>query len=141
MNCPHAGQAQRESMHSELQWLKSIQFQAYTRCTSCWAPQAVCASWEEHPRVQGAFQRRKGGSCQYVDVLKSAVAALLVFKRQRCLRWLRIQVAEMGLVHGSERERLGQWLGTKAKLGQRDASQMCRFLYAWETGQIHSIKP
>ncbi|KAF2183981.1 hypothetical protein K469DRAFT_581748 [Zopfia rhizophila CBS 207.26] len=92
-----------------------------------------------HHRPQGAFQRRKGRSCQYVDVLKVGVAALLVFKRQRCSRWLERQMKEMGLVHGSEKERLGQWLGTKTKLGQRDASQMCRFLYAWEDGQVHCI--
>jgi hypothetical protein len=43
----------------------------------------------------------------------------------------------MGLVHGSEKARLSQWLGAKVKLGQREASQMCRLLYAWEAGEVY----
>lgn len=41
------------------------------------------------------------------------------------------------LVHGSHEERLRRWFGRKVKLGQRDASQMCRFWLAWEEGQMH----
>jgi superfamily II DNA helicase RecQ len=139
VNCPGAREAQFRALRDEVQWLESIQFGAYTRCTSCWAPQAVCTSWEEHARFQGAYQRRKGGTCQYMDVLKTSVAALLVFQRKKCMEWLAEQMSVAGLVHGSERVRLGQWLGAKVKLGQREASQMCRFLYAWQDGQVHCM--
>jgi superfamily II DNA helicase RecQ len=134
--CPEADTVQLQDMHSRVQWLETVPFQPYARCTFCWAPQAICNSWEEKMRVQGAFQRRKNGSCQYVNVLKHAVAALLVFQGRTCMEWLEAQQKRIGLVHGSREERLGKWFGFKVKLSQREASQMCRFLYAWEAGQV-----
>ena len=88
--------------------------------------------------VQGAFRRRTGGSCQYARVLLHSVAALLVFRERECMGWLEGQQKKGGLVHGAAEERLRTWFGRKVKLGQREASQMCRFFYAWEAGQVHS---
>lgn len=134
--CPAADTTQRQAMRDSVRWVDTVPFQPYSRCNFCWAPQAICNSWEEKMRVQGAFQRRENGSCQYVDVLKHAVAALLAFQKPNCTEWLEEQQRKMGLVHGSAEERLSKWFGRKTKMEQRETSQMCRFLYAWEASQI-----
>ncbi|KAK7178306.1 hypothetical protein PSPO01_15647 [Paraphaeosphaeria sporulosa] len=76
--------------------------------------------------------------CQYGGVLQQAVAALLAFQQPTCAPWLEQQLQDAVMVHGSVEARLYQWLGVKIKMGQRDASQMCRLLYAWEEGHMHS---
>lgn len=134
--CPVVRPEEVECMRKEVHWLESIPFQAYSRCNFCWAPQAICYSWEEKMRTQGSFQLRNRGACQYVDVLKHAVAALLVFQKRACGSWLEGHWGETNMVHSNIKERLGIWFGQKVKLGQREVTRMCVFFYAWGAGQI-----
>jgi hypothetical protein len=139
--CPQASVKQRTDLRDEAKSLRLVSFTPYSRCLYCWVPQAICNLWEEKPSEQGAFQRRANGCCQYYGVLQYAVAALLLFQQQACTPWLAEQTQRAGILQGNERERARKWLGLGVKMGQREASHMCRLLYAWGEGHVHSGKP
>jgi hypothetical protein len=83
--------------------------------------------------VHGAFQRRRYGECQYVDVLKHAAAALIAFRQHSWAAWMVEEMKKAGLLLQDLADVL-RWFGLKTRLGQQEASQLCRFLYAWEVG-------
>jgi len=131
-DCPAASVIQLQRMQNKGLWLDKVVFEPYSRCNFCWAPQSICNLWEEKMHVHGAFQRRRNASCQYIGVLKYAVAAILVFRDQYCWEWLEGEQKKKGFIYGSKEERLVKWLGKKVKLNGREMSEMCRFFYIWE---------
>jgi len=137
-NCSTANDAQKKWMEAKVKSMHHVKWEKYARCYYCWVPQAICDKWEE-TSIQGAFKTRgMHVLCQYDGVLQQAVAALLAFQQPTCTPWLEQQMQNAAIVHGSDEARLYKWLGLKIKMGQKDASQMCRFLYAWEEGHVHS---
>ncbi|UPX20622.1 uncharacterized protein EKO05_0010850 [Ascochyta rabiei] len=137
-DCSKASGAQMTLMESKVKSMHQVKWEKYARCFYCWAPQAICNKWEE-TSIQGAFKTQgMHVPCQYDGVLQRAVAALLACQPLMCTPWLEQQMQDAAIVHGSDELRLYKWLGLKIKMGQRDASQMCRFLYAWEEGHVQS---
>ncbi|KAF2828296.1 hypothetical protein CC86DRAFT_289333 [Ophiobolus disseminans] len=123
-------------MEAKMLFTHRIQWERYVRCNYCWAPQAICNKWQE-TSTPGAYKTRGiHVPCQYDRVLQRATAALLAFQQGACEAWLEQQMQRAALVQGSYEERLRKWLGWKVKMGQRDASQACVLLYAWEEGQV-----
>ncbi|PVH91867.1 hypothetical protein DM02DRAFT_734000 [Periconia macrospinosa] len=136
--CPKATEVQLKQMQAKVMSMHRVKWERYARCLYCWAPQAICNKWEE-TSTQGAFKTRgMHVPCQYEGVLQRAVAALLAFQQSTCTPWLEQQMQDAAIVHGSDDVRLYKWLGLKIKMCQRDANQMCRLLYAWEEGHVHS---
>jgi superfamily II DNA helicase RecQ len=136
--CPKATEVQLKQMQAKVKSMHRVKWESYARCLYCWAPQAICNKWDE-TSTQGAFKTRgMHVPCQYEGVLQRAVAALLAFQQPTCTPWLEQQMQDAALVHGSDEARLYKWLGLKIKMCQRDANQMCRLLYAWEEGKVHS---
>ncbi|CAA9967161.1 ATP-dependent DNA helicase Q1 [Pyrenophora teres f. maculata] len=128
--CPKATKVQIKLMQAKVTSMHHVKWEKYARCYYYWAPQAICDKWEE-TSIQGAFKTRgMHVLCQYNGVLQQAVAALLTFQQPTCTPWLEQQMQDAAIVHGSNEVRLYKWLGLKIKIGQRDASQMCRLLYA-----------
>ena len=135
--CPRATAQRTRDMEAKVSLIQRVAWQPYAYCLYCSVPQSICSLWEEKASEQGAFQRRRHGYCQYSrDMFKHAVAALLAFQGPACTLWLTLQMQEAAIVNGTEEERLRKWLGQKVQIGQRNASQMCCFLYAWEEGRM-----
>jgi superfamily II DNA helicase RecQ len=136
--CSEANKAQIKAMEEKVRFVHRVKWEKYTRCLYCLAPQAICNKWEE-TSIQGAFKSRgMHVPCQYDGVLQGAVAALLTFQQLACTPWLEQQMQKAAIINSSNEERLCKWLGQKVKIGQRDASFMCCFLYAWEEGQVYA---
>jgi len=58
--------------------LGNIRSERFAQCSRCWAPQALCHSWEDvsnggPPR----FRPREGRQCQYQGVVRQVAAAIL----------------------------------------------------------------
>jgi superfamily II DNA helicase RecQ len=134
--CPEMTPPLRQRIDEKRMLLRRVRWEPYTSCLYCKAPQAVCLSWAEAD-VPGTFVRRKGGlCCQFDGVLEHAVAALLAYRQSTCMPWLRRQMERVGLTEGSDDDRLRNLLGKKSRMSQQQASQMARFLCAWEEGHV-----
>lgn len=116
--------------------LGSIEFEKFSGCMSCWAPQAICQSWESVER--SGRQRWKKSSrlgCQYKGVLRDAMAALLVHHYIGLMdEWLE---EEQKLVEFKDKEdesdweKLLRWMSRRVKIGEVEASEMCRIFVIW----------
>jgi superfamily II DNA helicase RecQ len=137
--CQIASEAQINAVREKVRWMHRVKWEGYARCNYCWAPQALCNRWEETD-TPGAFARRSNALCQYADVLQRAAAALLALRGPACKPWLERQMQRAAIVQGSYDEQLRRWLGLKTKMGEKDASQMCYLLYAWEEGQVQRCR-
>ena len=58
--------------------LGNIRFEKFAQCSRCWAPQALCHSWEDvSGSGQPRFRPREGRQCRYQGVLRQIAAAIL----------------------------------------------------------------
>lgn len=138
--CPTATAEQRGQIESYVRFMHRVRWDKYAGCFYCWAPQAICNKWAETD-TPGLFKNRgMHVACQYEGVLQQAVAALLAFQEPACRPWLEQQMQRAAIIGDSWEDRLRKWLGVKVKIGQRDASQMCCFLYAWEEGHVYTCR-
>lgn len=116
--------------------LGSVEFERFSGCMSCWAPQAICQSWESIER--SGRQRWKKSSrlgCQYKGVLRDAMAALLTHHYIGLMgEWLK---EEQKLVEFKDKEdesdweKLSRWMSRRVKIGEVEASEMCRIFAIW----------
>jgi hypothetical protein len=135
-SCPAATAEDLQCVLASLHTLLHVKWEPYAGYLYCRAPQAICDNWVE-TSVQGRFERRRNGSCQFKGVLEAAVAVLLALRCRECTHWVRYQMQTNALVEGPEKTRLFALLGKRIKMSDRDASYMARFLYAWEEGRVH----
>jgi hypothetical protein len=70
--------AEQELVHTEVQALQQIQFQEYASCYDCGVTQQVCTRWKEIREGQQKFERMEGGVCQYIEIVRPVVAAIMV---------------------------------------------------------------
>jgi hypothetical protein len=84
------------------------------------------------------YSRRSNALCQYISVLQQVVpvAALLALQEPACRPWLKQQMQEAAIVQGSYYEQLCKRLRQKTKMSDKDSSQMCCLMRAWEEGQV-----
>lgn len=135
--CPAASEEQIAAMNTSYREMYAVKWAPFARCNYCWAPQAICNKWAEDTSTQGGYKSLGGRiACQFDRVLPQAVAALLAFKGSLCRPWLEKQMQLARVLDGTVEVRQRQWLGQKIQMGQRNASQMCSLLYAWEEGLI-----
>jgi superfamily II DNA/RNA helicase len=130
--CPH-DPAERQTVERVWRSLGQIQFERYAHCTKCWAPQAVCYSWEDishsGPR---RYRRRPGGACQFAGAVRDASAVVLGLCREGVADWIDEQAAKAGLAVESDHsdwEVWRQWLGQRIPYQGCEMSGLCRMLY------------
>lgn len=116
--------------------LGSVEFERFSGCMACWAPQAICQSWERTERA--GRQRWKKSSklgCQYKGVLRDAMAALLTHHYIRLMgEWLEEEQKQVGFKDSedkSEWEKLSRWMSRRVLIGEVEASEMCRIFAIW----------
>ncbi len=69
---------EQELVRTEVQALQQIQFQEYASCYGCGVTQQVCTRWEEIREGNRKFERIQGGVCQYEEIVRPVVAAIMV---------------------------------------------------------------
>jgi len=69
---------EQELVCTEVQALQRIQFQEYASCYDCGVAQQVCTRWEEIREGNRKFERIPGGICQYEEIVRPVVAAIMV---------------------------------------------------------------
>src|SRR6187402_2164338 len=69
---------EQELVRTEVQALQQIQFQEYASCYDCGVAQQVCTRWEEIREGKRKFERIPGGVCQYEEIVRPVVAAIMV---------------------------------------------------------------
>ena len=62
----------------EIQTLQQVQFEAYASCYDCGVAQQVCTKWEEIQEGPRTFALISGGVCQYQEIVRPVVAAIMV---------------------------------------------------------------
>ncbi len=62
----------------ETEALKRIQFERYAGCYDCGIPQKMCMHWEAREDNVGKFRRVPEGMCQYSNVVRCSIAAIMV---------------------------------------------------------------
>ena len=139
--CPMASEEQIATMETSWRNMHGVKWEAFAKCNYCFTPQAICNKWVEDPSTQGGYQSLGGrGVCQFDRVLPQAVAAVLAFREVLCRPWLEQQMQQSRIIYGSVEERQRKWLGLRMQMGQRNASGMCKLLYAWEEGFMVRVK-
>ncbi|KAH7418918.1 hypothetical protein BKA64DRAFT_763810 [Cadophora sp. MPI-SDFR-AT-0126] len=63
---------------SEVEALKGIHFERYASCYDCGVAQQICTRWEEIREGNKKFQRIPEGVCQYNQIVRQVVAAIMV---------------------------------------------------------------
>jgi superfamily II DNA/RNA helicase len=135
-DCPDG--EEREAVRQVWEALGEIEFEAYTGCFDCWAPQGICQAWEtvENGRCS-RYRRARGGQCQFPGVLRDTVAAVVGVGRAELIEdFVQTTAAkERVKLDGSQESAVGQWmpwLRRKAKIGEVETSGLGRIF--WELG-------
>ncbi|KAL9628824.1 MAG: hypothetical protein Q9204_005638 [Flavoplaca sp. TL-2023a] len=129
--CPYSDE-DRRSTQQVWQELGKVEFEAFAHCKFCWAPQAICHSWEDisHSGPQ-RFRKRHGRECQFPEVVRSAVAAILGLRTEQVADWIDEEASKSGLtVKKNETEWTvwRRWFGRKINMGGVEMSGLCRLL-------------
>lgn len=124
--------------------VKEIQPERYSGCWLCWAPQAICHTWEEKHAAIGsrcaAFQRRPGGRCQYLGLVQQVVAAVISqnmgdLSNPEEWQWVWGEMQKTPGWGGGSSEPgknlrvLWKWLGLKVVSNSIEMSRMVQMIY------------
>ena len=108
----------------------------YICCRQCWAPQAICHSFEPIDST-GRMRYRKGqGKCQFIGVLLEAVAIMMAADRKDAItNWIEEKAQQAGTTEqerGSDWEGIVKpWLGSRISRGGVEMSGMCYLFWQW----------
>ena len=131
---------EQELVVQEVGVLQGIQFQRYASCYSCGVPQQVCTQWEEIREGNQKFQRIPGGACQYAEIVRPVVAAIIVAGPLEVVEeavWSRMRAegiwgANEKLEASEEAEvkrGMLKWFGQKVIWGSIEASILLQVFY------------
>ena len=110
--CGCASEGDREQIDKACNWLRTIRWKAaWTACPQCWAPQAICHSWEA-VHDYGRTRYRKSGQqkCQYRGYLMEAVAIIMFQAGEEVMTWIFDEIEKRGKNIEAQ-----EWLGATIK--------------------------
>ena len=102
-------------------------------CRECWAPQAICQTFQPIDNSGRMRYRKSSGKCQFIGVLKEAVAVILSYSteshQQGIMEWVREQ-SQRGNTNpwrakDEWEEVFKPWLGSSVVQGGVEMSGMC----------------
>jgi superfamily II DNA helicase RecQ len=134
--CTSAGDY--EQIDKACSWLKGVRWEAaWTACQSCWAPRAICHSWEAvHEHGRTGYRKSGQQRCQHRGGLMEAVAIIMFHAGDEIMAWIFDEIEKTGRnidVH--------EWLGTTVKEDGVEMSRMVWLFYQWaERGQRASAE-
>jgi superfamily II DNA helicase RecQ len=145
--CPHEN-VDIQAIEDSKTWLRKVAWSGGRICGGCWAPQAICHSWEPIDNT-GRMAFRKGEQpCQFQGVLQEAVAVMWSASPDHThaaiKEWIEeqirsaeahqaggeeaINVEEDAIVHG--------WLGSPVLKNGVSMSGMCWLFCQWAPASI-----
>ena len=109
-------------------WLKTIRWEAaWTACQWCWAPQAICHSWEAvHDHGPTRYRKKGQRQCQYRGCLMEAVAIIMNRHGDGVMTWIFDEIERTG-----REVEVHEWLGATIKEGGLEMSGMAWLFYRW----------
>ena len=113
-----------------------MEFERFSGCMKCWAPQEICHSWEAVERGgRRRWKRSERQECQFKGVLRDGMAGVLTNDFEGLMReWVKEEQDKVGF-RGEEGEdewmELKRWMGRKVILGGIETSEMCRMFLIW----------
>jgi hypothetical protein len=113
-------------------------------CPQCWAPQAICHSYQPIDNT-GRMRYRKGKpGCQYRGVLLEAVAVSLAARpdAERIVEWVHKEGnrAMLGVEQTSDDrdDMVDAWMGSSVMRGSVEISGMCDLFWLWARKEVET---
>jgi len=112
-------------------------------CRQCWAPQAVCHSFERiDDSGRARFQQKAGiPACQFKGVLFEAAAVILAVGREAVTDWMAQEAEAAGIPSRPDRDVWTdicmEWLGCSVVRGGIEMSGMSWMFYNWASFVQH----
>ena len=96
--CGCASEGDREQIDKACNWLRTIRWEAaWTACPQCWAPQAICHSWEAvHDHGRTRYRKSGQQKCQYRGYLMEAVAIIMFQAGEEVMTWIFDEIEKRG---------------------------------------------
>jgi len=119
----------REQIDKACNWLRAIRWEAaWTACQQCWAPRAICHSWEAvHEHGPTGYRKNEQRKCQYKGCLMEAVAIIMFHAEDdEVMTWMFDEIEMTG-----KNMEVWEWLGTTIKEDEVEMSGMVWLFYQW----------
>ena len=105
-------------------------------CRQCWAPQAICHSYEPIDNSGRLRFRQGAGKCQFKGVLLEAVAVMIAVDNEERIRDWISEEARRTTVKAQRYEDVKGWLGSSVTYGGVEMSGMCYLFYVWASKEV-----
>ena len=126
--CGCASEGDREQIDKACNWLRTIRWEAaWTACPQCWAPQAICHSWEAvHDHGRTRYRKSGQQKCQYRGYLMEAVAIIMFQAGEEVMTWIFDEIEKRGKNIEAQ-----EWLGATIKEDGVEMSGMVWLFHQW----------
>jgi superfamily II DNA helicase RecQ len=134
--CGCASTEDGEQIDKACDWLRRTRWEAaWTACPWCWAPQAICHSWEA-VHDHGRSRHRNSGQrkCQYRGYLMEAVAIIMFHGGEDVMTWIFDEIEKRG-----GNMEVQEWLGATIEEEGVEMSGMVWLFYRWAEREGESI--
>jgi superfamily II DNA helicase RecQ len=127
--CGCASTEDGEQIDKACGWLRRTRWEAaWTACPRCWAPQAICHSWEAvHDHGRSRYRESRQQKCQYRGYLMEAVAIIMFHAGEEVMTWIFDEIEKRGKNMEAQ-----EWLGATIKEDGVEMSGMVWLFHQWE---------
>ncbi|KAK3983828.1 hypothetical protein QBC44DRAFT_390842, partial [Cladorrhinum sp. PSN332] len=102
-----------------------IRWEKYSGCFDCGIPQGICERYRA--KVDGGYERVRGGRCQYGRVLIESVVSMWGANGGEAGSFFQERMRQRGVEwDGKDEGELGKWMGRKVRWGGLESNEMCR---------------
>jgi len=115
----------QEEVAIEAESLSKVRFERFASCVFCGVAQKVCTRWTEIREGSNRFREVKGGVCQYIGIIRPAVAAMSIAAP--------LDVVKAGLYDPMKAE--GIW-GRGSEWGSDEEAEVKRVMMNWFAKKI-----
>ena len=126
--CGCASTEDHEQIDKACGWLRTIRWEeGWTACPRCWAPQAICHSWEAvHDHGRSRYVKGRQQKCQYRGYLMEAVAIIMFHAGEEVMTWIFDEIEK-----GEKKLEAREWLGATIKEDGVEMSGMVWLFHQW----------
>ena len=108
-----------------------MEFERFSGCMKCWAPQEICHSWEAVERGgRKRWKRSERQECQFKGVLRDGMAGILTCNFEGLIgEWVKEEQRKVGFRREEGEDEwmeLKRWMRRKVIWGGMETNEMCR---------------
>ncbi|KAF2836642.1 hypothetical protein M501DRAFT_996865 [Patellaria atrata CBS 101060] len=106
---------------------KDVKWENYSCCFYCGVPQAICNRYEQ--QSNGGFRVKRGGICQFKDVLIESTVSIWVGNKDKFGDLLKSQIEGDGMASKGEftYKEMVNWFTGKKRWGGIEGTKLCYF--------------